>query len=445
MKKLLLFSIFLSISVITIFAEEIELSKYQADEGEFSVEPIIIDGIDEEEEIVIPQPKEKRPRAFSLRKGLSVSATAANSAIHIPDFFKETLVVDLTKIAKQSTHRGFEVGAFADVTDYTTMTFFDAHSVTFSISANMYAWQNIPKNVLDFLGKGNKGISEISGHTNGRAEAYAEASLLYKMKKQNYGIYIKGNYFCPIFFQNGSIANYVLKTDQETGKITISTDVDALIYTPLPIFNNEENITPRQLAKKILKNGGFDVTVGGEYIPTDWATVNFAVTHLPIVPTFLDKGMNFKFHFDAEVDNFLNNLEKETKEYIKYHSEQADPVYSLPKKRVMRTCKLWAGADFRPLKNNYLILSTSIGLPIVNAKPYYADFKLKLESKFAKVLGAYLSLSYLDRIWQNEICFYLDSRWAVFSLAVSLASNSFARNFYSVSGAGVKLGLALGF
>ncbi|WP_256254801.1 hypothetical protein [Treponema phagedenis] len=42
--------------------------------------------------------------------------------------------------------------------------------------------------------------------------------------------------------------------------------------------------------------------------------------------------MNFKFHFDAEVDNFLNNLEKETKEYIKYHSEQADPVYSLPKK-----------------------------------------------------------------------------------------------------------------
>ncbi|NVP25748.1 hypothetical protein [Treponema phagedenis] len=111
----------------------------------------------------------------------------------------------------------------------------------------------------------------------------------------------------------------------------------------------------------------------------------------------------------------------------------------------MRTCKLWAGADFRPLKNNYLILSTSIGLPIVNAKPYYADFKLKLESKFAKVLGAYLSLSYLDRIWQNEICFYLDSRWAVFSLAVSLASNSFARNFYSVSGAGVKLGLALGF
>ncbi|NVP25747.1 hypothetical protein [Treponema phagedenis] len=73
------------------------------------------------------------------------------------------------------------------------------------------------------------------------------------MKKQNYGIYIKGNYFCPIFFQNGSIANYVLKTDQETGKITISTDVDALIYTPLPIFNNEENITLGSLQKKYLK------------------------------------------------------------------------------------------------------------------------------------------------------------------------------------------------
>ena len=92
-----------------------------------------------------------------------------------------------------------------------------------------------------------------------------------------------------------------------------------------------------------------------------------------------------------------------------------------------------------------MILSPFLAFPVLNANPYYVDGGLKIESRFAKVLGVYLDTRCIERIWRHELCLFIDSRWFSLNLAASVASQDFKRTFTTLSGLGVKLGIGLGF
>ena len=95
-------------------------------------------------------------------------------------------------------------------------------------------------------------------------------------------------------------------------------------------------------------------------------------------------------------------------------------------------------------KDNYLIVSPFIAFPFVNAKPYYIDGGIKVESRFAKVLGASLSTACIERIWRHELALFLDSRFFSLNFAASIASQGFARTFYTLSGLGFRFGIGIG-
>ncbi len=129
----------------------------------------------------------------------------------------------------------------------------------------------------------------------------------------------------------------------------------------------------------------------------------------------------------------------------------SDGTYStnlnnLPKKKIFRPAKMRFAADFRPFSNNYLILTPFVGVPIIRAKPFYIDGGAKIESRFANdALGVSYAFNYIDRVFRHNLDFFVDTRFFTFNLGVSVASQSFRRAFQSPAGAGVRLGVGIGF
>ena len=158
----------------------------------------------------------------------------------------------------------------------------------------------------------------------------------------------------------------------------------------------------------------------------------------------MNTGLRSHFKYEGTVDNLLETM-KAKKEPFTKNMKMDQPSDNLPQKKIMRPLKINIGADFRPLQNDYLILSPSLAFPVINAKPYYMDGGLKIESRFAKVLGVYLDTGCIERMWRHELCFFIDSRWFTLNLAASVASHDFRRTFTTLSGLGVKLGIGIGF
>ena len=121
---------------------------------------------------------------------------------------------------------------------------------------------------------------------------------------------------------------------------------------------------------------------------------------------------------------------------------EKDIAYDLPQKNILRSLKLHISSDIRPFFNDYLIITPSLGFHCY--KPFYIDGGLKLESRFLKVLGAYIGMSREDRVWKNQLGLFLETRIFRLETAVSSASPSFTGSFRG-TGAEAKIKLVFGY
>ena len=267
---------------------------------------------------------------------------------------------------------------------------------------------------------------------------------MYQLKKPNYGFSARLAYFVPLAYMENPQATFTLSPKKTGGDVTglgIEAEGTANIYGYLPARAAGRGLSVTEL----LKNGGLDLSLAGSYSPTKWVTVTGGVDYLPLMVVEMKTGVKWHGKFSGSVDNLLNAIgDKNKNSFIK--SMDMDPLSDdLPQKKIMRPLKISVGADFRPLQNDYLILSPSLAFPVLNEKPYYVDGGLKIESRFAKVLGVYLDTGCIERMWRHELCFFIDSRWFTLNLAASVASHDFRRTFTTLSGVGVKFGAGIGF
>lgn len=399
-----------------------------------------------------PTQRTKR-RSFSMHTGLVVSATAANNVVSIGDFFKKPgevpeFVIDLNQLSKSMIKSGMHAGTLLDVDAFFRFTVLEEHTVKFSVTANGDAWANVPKSLLDIAANGNP--ANISGKTiegvlNAKANVFADMGVMYELRKPRYGFSARLAYFAPIAYMENPEGKYSLSPHITGGivdGIILKAEGTANIYGALPdYFENKKLSIP-----EILKNGGLDLTLTGMYRPTNWVAVTGGVSYLPLMPVVTTKGMRASFEYEASVKNLLGSSSGgDGSSPFKQTITREPTSGTLPQKKIMRPLKINIGADFKPFQNDYLILSPFFAFPVLNAKPYYVDGGLKIESRFAKVLGVYLDTRCIERIWRHELCFFIDSRWFTFNLAASVASQDFKRTFTTLSGAGLKLGIGIGF
>jgi len=393
-----------------------------------------------------PTQQTKKVRPFSLHTGFVVSATAANNMVSVLDFFRPELVIDLNQLSKDTMKSGIHVGALLDVDTFFRFTVLEKHTVKFSITANGDVWGNLPKSLLDLAANGNPAIATgqtINGTLNAKINVFADAGLMYQFNNPTYGFSARVAYFAPVAYMENPSGTYSLsphKTGGVVDGITLKAQGTANIYGYLPDYLANRNFS----ILEVLKNGGVDLSLTGVFRPTGWVAITGGIDYLPIMPIVTTKGMQATFNYDGSVTNLLDGI---TSGGTSFFNQTTTTSFSgtLAKKKIMRPCKVSIGADFKPFQNDYLILALFLAFPILNAKPYYVDGGLKIESRFAKVLGVYLDSRYVERMWKHEFCLFIDSRWFTFNLAASVASQDFKRAFTTLSGLGIKLGIGLGF
>lgn len=400
-----------------------------------------------------PTQRTKR-RAFSLHTGLVLSGTLANNMFSLTDFVKPKsvadpqLVIDFNELSKKTIKSGMHAGALVDFDWFFQFTVLEEHTVKFSTTINADGWGNVSKSLLDLIAKGNQDNASgktIKGTLNAKANAFVDTGVMYRLKKPKYGFSARLAYFIPLAYMENPQATVSLSPKNSGGGIdglTMKAEGTANVYGALPAYfgNRDGNFS----IAEILKNGGLDLSLTGMYSPTNWVAITGGVNCLPLMPVVTTKGVCVSFASEGSIDNLLGKISGETPSFTT-PTMTYDVSATLPQKKIMRPLKINIGADFKPFKNNYLILSPFLAFPVLNAKPYYVDGGLKIESRFAKVLGVYLDTRYIERIWRHELCLFLDSRWFSFQLAASVASQDFKRTFTTLSGLGVKLGIGLGF
>ena len=390
--------------------------------------------------------KTKR-RPFSLHTGLVIAATGANNLISALDFFKPELVIDLNKIADSMMKSGMHVGALLDFDTFFRFTVLEEHTVKFSITANADVWGNLPKSLFELLAKGNEANAfgeTIKGTINAKANVFADMGVMYQLSKPRYSFSARLAYFAPIAYMENPDAKYSLAphiTNGTVDGIIMKAEGTANVYGAVPDYFTSGR---KPSIVDILKNGGLDLSLTGMYSPANWVAITGGVNYLPLMPVVTTKGVHASFASEVSMTNLLGKINGGSPSFPT-PTVTRDFSSTLPQKKIMRPLKISIGADFKPFKNNYLILSPFLAFPVLNAKPYYVDGGLKIESRFAKVLGVYLDTRYIERIWRHELCFFLDSRWFTFNLAASVASQDFKRTFTTLSGVGVKFGIGIGF
>ena len=287
---------------------------------------------------------------------------------------------------------------------------------------------------------------------------------MYQLKKPDYGFSARLAYFVPIAYMENPQATYRISPIKNSAGITglsMKAQGTMALYGHLPAagFGKELSILD------LFKDGGLDLSIAGSYQPTKWVNITAGIDHLPLMVVTTDNGIRADFEFEGELNGVLDGVlnsfgsstEKNSSADKDSNKKSSGPftqksnkingptAEGLPKKKIMRPGKVRIGADFKPFENNYLILSPFLSFPFINATPYYVDGGLKIESRFAKVLGAYLDTSCVERIWRHELGLLLDSRGFSLLFAASISSHDFTRTFHTLSGLGFKFGAGIGF
>ena len=391
------------------------------------------------------QRTKKRP--LSMSSGVTVDATAANNVVSIPDFFKPELVIDFNTLSKEIIKSGIHANVLFGFDWFFQFTVREEHTIKLSTTINADGWTNVSKSLVDLIAKGNAANARgetIKGALNAKLNAFVDTGIMYQLKKPVYSFSARLAYFVPLAYMENPQAAVSLSPKKSGGEIiglTMKAEGTANIYGYLPAMAAGRTFSPAEFFKK----GGLDLSLMGSYRPTEWVTVTGGVHYLPLMTVQMRTGMQSRFKYEGTVDNLLNAIGDKNKKIFDQDMKADKLSDNLPQKNIMRPCKIQIGADFRPLQNDYLILSPSLAFPVINAKPYYVDGGLKIESRFAKVLGVYLDTGCIERMWRHELCFFIDSRVFTLNLAASLASQDFRRTFTTLSGFGIKFGASIGF
>ncbi|EMB22125.1 hypothetical protein [Treponema denticola] len=382
-------------------------------------------------------------QAFAF--GIDIKVGVSNSYFKITDLFKNTLEIDLSDMSKTLPKTGLSFCGGAAANIYLDIYIKSKAEFGFFIKAGGYAFSNIPKNLIDFAAKGNLSSNSFSGKITETSQGFADTGIFYGMKFNSFKFRVSTSYFIPILYMESDMGDYEFINDPVTGSIVARGKLKLNMYSHLPIFGNPNS---KFDIGDILSRGGADFNFYGTYTFNELANLNFNIINIPIFPARLNKGLSIIYEGDFRMESliqYMNNfLTPDQASQIKPPSGSftETSAYDLPTKKIFRPLKLAVSSDIRPFLNNYLIITPSLGCHCY--KPFYVDAGVKLESRFLKVLGAYIGMSYEDRVWKNTAGLFLETRVFRLETAVSAASPSFTGSFKG-TGAEATLKLVFGY
>lgn len=385
-------------------------------------------------------------QGFAL--GIDINVGASNSYFTFTDFLKETLEIDLNNMSKILPNAGYSLSAASNINLY--LDIYIKSKAEFGFFTRVLdgnAFINIPKDIIDFAAKGNSGGTGLVGSLTGYGRLFTDTGIFYGMQFGGFKFRVSASYFIPLLYTESAVGSYELVNDPVTGKVVANGDLKLTLYSHIPVFGRPINQSGIDI-KDILSTGGVDFSFYGSYKFNELANLNLHIINIPIYPSRLNKGLSKTFKGKFEMESILQYMDKILPNKSggikppRSSFDEKDIAYDLPQKNIFRSLKLNISSDIRPFFNDYLIITPSLGFHCY--QPFYIDGGLRLESRFLKVLGAYIGMSREDRVWKNTAGLFLETRIFRLETAVSSASPSFIGSFRG-TGAEATIKLVLGY
>jgi len=389
-------------------------------------------------------PIKRPPTSFSLRIGVLGAATLGTGGITLNDMFGGPEKI-LTKAQQLGS---VDLSALAGTEAYLQCSFLNAHMIKLNVTGegdahvrlseqlikltkgqvDIRRFINMPK-LTELIMQGIFGSTDLSSLVDfskivdfsknyAHFNSFLDFGVCYQLSGDEYSISARVSPFIPLVYTPA--VNTTAPRISRSGT-TINASMEQFWYTSLSENKSLD-----------LSATGLDFSLTGSYALAEWIDLHLAVNNIPLLAGTLNKG--YKYRYSVNIAPLTGRI-----------TNQSGPlgISSLQPVKVSRLCKVRFDSDFRPLLNDYFILSPFAAFPIGQEGDYYADGGMKLESHFVDILGAFYAFKYVDRRWQQEACFFVDSRWVQAMIGVSLLSDSVTALFSQPS-IGIKAGLGFG-
>ena len=378
--------------------------------------------------------------------GTEVHVGVSNNWFSVPDFFQETLVVDLNKMA-DNLSSGLTLDALLDARVNVAINGGKVFRMNIFAGAYGQGMVNISQEMLEFLANGNANTpnNTITAKLGTDINAYVEAGVRFQSIIQNLGICVTPTVFVPVAYVPQVVATGKVEP-QEDGSMIATGKADIKAYSVVPL-NDPTNIDINALLKDI----GVDFSIGAQYAIFPSLDVGLEVLHIPAWAASLRNEASFSLNADYTVHPVLDSATGGTDgKYFEGSYEMSEITYTTltEPKKIRRPIEAVLMTEWRPF-GEWFDVNGSAGYVFGENHNFKfavgAGFHLLRMSKLGgHMLDFNIKSGYQDRIWTQQAQLIWNLRALELEFNVSSRSSNFLSSFTG-TGLGAGFGLRIGF
>ena len=378
--------------------------------------------------------------------GTEVHVGVSNNWFSVPDFFQETLVVDLNKMA-DNLSSGLTLDALLDARVNVAINGGKVFRMNIFARAYGQGMVNISQEMLEFLANGNANTpnNTITAELGTDINAYVEAGVRFQSIIKKLGISVTPTVFVPVAHVPRIVATAVVDP-QEDGSMIATGKADVKAYSVVPL-NDPTNVDINALFKDI----GVDFSIGAQYAIFPSLDVGLEVLHIPALAASLRNETSFVASADYKVNPVLNSATGGTDgKYFEGSYEMSEITYTTltEPKKIRRPIEAVLMTEWRPF-GEWFDVNGSAGYVFGENHNFKfavgAGFHLLRMSKLGgHMLDFNIKSGYQDRIWTQQAQLIWNLRALELEFSVSSRSSNFLSSFTG-TGLGAGFGLRIGF
>lgn len=378
--------------------------------------------------------------------GTEVHVGVSNNWFSVPDFFQETLVVDLNKMA-DNLSSGLTLDALLDARVNVAINGGKVFRMNIFARAYGQGLVNISQEMLEFLANGNANTpnNTITAKLGTDINAYVEAGVRFQSIIKKLGISVTPTVFVPVAHVPRIVATAVVNP-QEDGSMIATGKADVKAYSVVPL-NDPTNVDINALFKDI----GVDFSIGAQYAIFPSLDVGLEVLHIPAWAASLRNEASFSLNADYKVNSVLDSVAGNSEsQFYEGKFEVGDPTYTTltEPKKIRRPIEAVLMTEWRPF-GEWFDVNGSAGYVFGENHNFKfavgAGFHLLRMSKLGgHMLDFNIKSGYQDRIWTQQAQLIWNLRALELEFNVSSRSSNFLSSFTG-TGLGAGFGLRIGF
>ena len=379
---------------------------------------------------------------------ICIPADVSNNSFAISDFLQKNVVIDLKKLADDVPSSGFGVIV---ATNPNMQVNLKAGPVFVGIESgfDVYSKLGISKSLFELIGYGNEDKDNVDIEGNFFFDSFQYNQVNVGIKFKRFSINVTPGLFFPIATTGGNKISASFSNDKENGSISFKANALVDTYAITDIQKIIKGGNNGDIIGEFKFSAGFDVG-GGFSMPLSNRLTVSATARLPLVPGTLHSKQSIKYDVNYSVN--IMDLGTGSGKGIKDATPNFDVNFGAAEAteyKVRRPMFIMGYLDFYPLfGTNLLSLRAGIGVGVRH--PFAADaigyfnYYTGATVNLIDVLKVTASMSYMDRIFKNQIELAINARIIEFDIGASLQSANFLKSWQG-AGFGAYVNFAMGF